>query len=369
MCCLKFFVMTGIITAFSANLAWAGSVNVVDVTEDRNALVAVTLCGEEATIDDSKAVSEDDTFYILFSATEVEDEDCEPIEQSIAVSPCSEYSKIVALLYSEITPVPEGDIYKDLSVDSLDVELGINIEGCCLGKYEACIAKCAEGDAECDERCDVEYATCLDPQAEPETTVDCDPDTLNLKSNGNFVTCYLSSISGNGVEDIDPTSLYLHYADLDANVTTSLPALLSNIEEDELMVKFSRPNLIQAIDAAKVPMDIELIISGDQDLGSSFEAADTITAIKPPNFNTYLSGQTVILTVMDLDDSVVNGTIFWGDRGREEVTRSQLSGGVEHMYNAMSKHGYKIRVQLADNNGVKTNYTPNKDNNLNLIIQ
>ena len=61
---LKILVMIGIITAFCSNFAWAGSIDVVDVDENRNALVDVTLCGER-TIDDSKAVSSGETFATL----------------------------------------------------------------------------------------------------------------------------------------------------------------------------------------------------------------------------------------------------------------------------------------------------------------
>lgn len=362
---IKAFIMSIVISSLYISLAWAGNVEVVEVDEERNALVALSLCGEGILIDNPQKVSEDETLYILFSATETGDIDCVTTEESIAIPVCNAYSKIVALLHSEITPVPEGDIYKDLTVDSLDVELGVNIEGCCLEEWEACDAACDEGDTGCSAICDEEKATCLESSVDPEITVDCDPDTLNLKSNGNFLTCYLSSTYEEGVENIDQTNLYLHYSY--DTTTIDLLSLFSAIEEDRLMVKFSRQELIQAIGEVEVPMEIELIVSGDQVVGDSFEAADTINVIKPPHFDTALSGQTAKLTVTDFDPSAVSSaTIFWGDRGRTVVSAEELAAGVSHAYTYPRKQGYKIRVQIVDNEGIKANYS--YDNNSNLEV-
>ena len=392
---LKIFVVIGMITAFCANFAWAASVDVVEVDEGRNAVVDVTICGEGATIDDSKVVSDDDTLYIFFAATELRVKECVTTEESIPVPSCSEYSKIVALLYSDITTVPDDITHTYLTVDSLGVELDVDIEGCCreeadkcLDDKEACLAveeECMDAcdpngdfreylacmsDCDCEEKynCRADYEMCMMPVEEEVITADCDPDTLNLKSNGNYVTCYLSSTYENGVEDIDQTSLWLHLAD----TTSSLPALFSAIEEDMLMVKFSRPALIAAIaeTALPLPRDVELMVSGDQDAGDSFEAMDTITAINPPKFKTSLFGQTVMLTGEDFGPLAVSATIFWGDRGSDTVPVAELlSPGVAHTYYYKSKHGYKIRVQVVDSNGVKANYTSTKDDNLEVVVQ
>ena len=271
----KIFVMIGVITSFCANFAWAGSVDVVEVDEDRNALVDVTLCGEGAAIDDFKTWSDGDRFYILFSAIEVGKEGCDPLPQEmIPVPACSEYSKIVALLYSEVKPVLDGDSYKDLSIDSLDVDLNVDKEVCCEEKRDVCIAECVEGDMECVETCYAKYDICM--MDDFEITVECHPETLNMKSNGNYITCFLMSSVENGINDIDENTLQLHYLD------DFLYAVFSEIEEDYLMVKFSRPELQTLIADSEIPYPvyIELSVSGEQN-GKAFEATDSMRVINP----------------------------------------------------------------------------------------
>ncbi len=306
----KIFAVVGMITALCTNFAWAGNIDVVEVDADRNALIDVTLCGGGA-INDSTVVSSDDTLFVFFSASESGSEDCVTTQVSIPVPPCSEYSQIVAGLCSEVIPVvAEDGISKDLLIDSLEVELDVNIEGCCQEKLDTCtdaFDACAVANGECLLTCDpasadydscvencnstynceeqftcqADYETCMmaddDPViVAPEITAECNPQTLNLKSKGKYVTCYLMSSEADGVTGIDEDTLQLHYA------SASLDAIFSTLEDDYLMVKFSRP-MLQALVAAtetQFPVNIDLSVSGEQN-GEAFEATDSMRVIKP----------------------------------------------------------------------------------------
>jgi len=271
---LKIFVVIGMIIAFCSSFTWAGSIEIMAIDENENALVNVSLCGG-GTIDDLKVVSSDDTFYIFFSASETGEENCEISQEIIPIPPCSAYSKIVALLYSEITLL-DDTTRKDLSMDSLYVDLDGYVEGCCQNEYETCIVQCDDVEG-CETICDENFDQCL-ATAVPEITVDCKPETLNLKSKGKYVTCYLMSSDVDGINDIDTNTLELHYLD------TSLSAIRSEFEEDQLMVKFDRQMLQALIKATtegiQFPVTIELSVSGKQN-GNEFEATDSMRVKQP----------------------------------------------------------------------------------------
>jgi len=107
-----------------------------------------------------------------------------------------------------------------------------------------------------------------------EAKVDIKPETLNLKSNGRWVTAYIELSEGYAVEDIDIGSIRLE---------GTIDVELSEILNDVLMVKFSRHALIALIDEMEVelPASIELKVTGKLNDETHFEATDSIRAIKP----------------------------------------------------------------------------------------
>jgi hypothetical protein len=130
-----------------------------------------------------------------------------------------------------------------------------------------------------DDRCPfTPLGTPVGPTGCLPATVDVDPDTLNLKSKGKFVTVYIELPSGFDVNDIDVSSVTL------SSGTGSVPALASptgvgdhdNDGIPDLMVKFDR-SAVQSIVVVGINA---LTVSGSAG-GVGFEGSDTIRVINP----------------------------------------------------------------------------------------
>ena len=111
-------------------------------------------------------------------------------------------------------------------------------------------------------------------------TVDFDPDTLNLKSKGQWVTVYIELPVGHGydVSMINLTSVMLN-GQVQAEIK---PIAIGDYDGDgipDLMVKFNR-TAVQSI--LNVGDDVEITISGTLIDGRLFEDKDTIQVILPP---------------------------------------------------------------------------------------
>ncbi len=120
--------------------------------------------------------------------------------------------------------------------------------------------------------------------AQATATVDINPNTLNLKSKGKYVTVFISDLSEGSVADINPTSIQL--------VEAGLQAVRSEVEDGVLMVKFKRAPLIDyLIDYVKTlpefptasKFEATLTVTFTLNGGSStFSETDTITVINKP---------------------------------------------------------------------------------------
>ncbi len=108
-----------------------------------------------------------------------------------------------------------------------------------------------------------------------ETTIDINPDTLNLNSTGNWITCYIELPDGYNVEDINISSILLNY-----NVfAESHPINISDYDEDgitDLMVKFNRQDVIAILEPGD---NVEIKITGELLDGTKFEGIDYIKVI------------------------------------------------------------------------------------------
>ncbi len=120
-------------------------------------------------------------------------------------------------------------------------------------------------------KADLKYATKanLTPPSRS-VSLDIDPDTLNLKSRGRWITAYLTSEDAN-VKDIDVSSLLLN------DVVSPARWDIQN-DETVLMVKFDRAD-VQAILPISEAVDIK--VTGQWMDGESFEVHDTIRVILP----------------------------------------------------------------------------------------
>ena len=111
-------------------------------------------------------------------------------------------------------------------------------------------------------------------------TVDIHPETLNLKSNGTWITAYIELPEDYNVSDINVTTILLD---------GTVQAAWGNVEENKLMVKFDGQAVIGYIWASKlyhmgIPLpkegvEVELTIWGKLFDGTPFEGSDTIRVI------------------------------------------------------------------------------------------
>jgi hypothetical protein len=105
-------------------------------------------------------------------------------------------------------------------------------------------------------------------------TVDIDPNTLNFKSQGKWITAYITLPEGYDVGDIDISSIQLD----------GIAAAWGNdCEDDAIMVKFDRDAVIAYLKdkGLALPAEVTLTVTGD--IGAlTFEGSDTIRVIEPP---------------------------------------------------------------------------------------
>jgi len=122
--------------------------------------------------------------------------------------------------------------------------------------------------------------TCEEFILQTETTIDFEPDTLNLKSKGEFVTAYIELPAGFDVSQIDVSSIMVN------NLVPALvkPTGIGDYDKDgtpDLMVKFKR-DMVQSV--LSPGEGISIVISGQVFHNGSyfdFEGKDTIEVINP----------------------------------------------------------------------------------------
>ncbi len=115
----------------------------------------------------------------------------------------------------------------------------------------------------------LKYATKAELKPPPrEISLDIDPDTLNLKSRGGWVTAYLSSENAS-VYDVDVSSILLQ--------DTLVPERY-DYQDDILMLKFNRQALIGILEVGN---SVEIKLSGKWKDGTDFKAYDYIRVISP----------------------------------------------------------------------------------------
>ena len=109
-------------------------------------------------------------------------------------------------------------------------------------------------------------------------TIDINPNTLNLKSKGKWVTAYIELPDGYDVVDIDVGTVTLE----DTIPTEDHPTKIGDYDNDgvaDLMVKFERQALIEYLEGTTG--GVRLTVNGEFSDGTPFEGSDTITVINP----------------------------------------------------------------------------------------
>jgi PKD repeat protein len=110
---------------------------------------------------------------------------------------------------------------------------------------------------------------------------------------------------------------------------------------------------------------------------SGLSLSDTVTAyaieIQPPpptgDFVTSINGNTVTLTAIGLDASIMRAYIYWGDRKRTVAYAPQtdFAAGLEYTYNRGGT-SYNIRIMTLDSDHNEFNYTFNVDGDLTVNV-
>jgi hypothetical protein len=118
------------------------------------------------------------------------------------------------------------------------------------------------------------------------TTIDIDPDILNLKSKGKWITAYIEFPEGYNVGDINISSILLNGT---IPVDMSAPIAVGDFDNDgvpDLMVKFNRTAVCQLILSRGIMVgNVTLTVSGKLANGIGFEGCDTIRVRMPGDIN------------------------------------------------------------------------------------
>lgn len=105
--------------------------------------------------------------------------------------------------------------------------------------------------------------------------IDFEPNTLNLKSQGKWITCYIELPEGYDVDDIDVSSMLL-----DEQVPAELrPSEIADNDEDgiaDLMLKFDIADIQKILQPGN---EVEITVTGELTDGTPFEGIDTIRVI------------------------------------------------------------------------------------------
>jgi len=118
-------------------------------------------------------------------------------------------------------------------------------------------------------------------------TIDIDPDTLNLKSHGEWISCYIELPEDYSVKNIEVSTILLNYS---TSVDSEAPTQIGDYDSDgseDLMVKFDRAEIIEWLgigdygeDTGK-SVEVTLTITGEV-MGvepSPFEGSDSVEVL------------------------------------------------------------------------------------------
>lgn len=109
-------------------------------------------------------------------------------------------------------------------------------------------------------------------------TVDINPDTLNVYMNGRWITVYITLPDGYNASEIDVSTILLEHL---------FQVQWSQIEGQVLMVKFDASSvtdylLVKLYHLGVGRTQVDLMVEGKLNDGTSFAGSDMITVMDPP---------------------------------------------------------------------------------------
>lgn len=125
---------------------------------------------------------------------------------------------------------------------------------------------------------EIYYKQYLTPEQFIEAKVDVDPDTLNLKSKGRWITAYIELEEGHDVNDINLSTILLE----NSVPLEYHPTEIGDYDNDgipDLMVKFDRSDVEDMLTPSE---SVTLKITGSLKTGEGFEGGDDFRVIRPP---------------------------------------------------------------------------------------
>jgi len=147
------------------------------------------------------------------------------------------------------------------------------------------------------------------------STIEIDPDVLNLRSMGEWITCYIELPEGYNVSDIDIYSIRLNDTfpvNLLPKPPVPVPTEIGDYDNDaipDLMVKFNRTELTSHIyHTLGIKCDnVTLTVSGELSDGALFEGSDTIRVMFAGDICGMYDGAILPIPngVVDLDDFMI----------------------------------------------------------------
>lgn len=131
---------------------------------------------------------------------------------------------------------------------------------------------------------------------EPERVAVHDPDTLNLKSRGNWVNCSITLPEGYNASDINASTILLN-----GTVTADLGSV--SVQDSQLMAKFNRTLVSNLILSKGILFgNVTLTVTAQLYNGTMFEGNDTIGVEMPGDVN--MDGQ------VDIYDAIAAASAF-----------------------------------------------------------
>lgn len=112
-------------------------------------------------------------------------------------------------------------------------------------------------------------------------TVEITPNTLNIKSNGNWITAYIELPEGSNAYDIDHLSVTVNTIngeEVDNPLHAVGPTEVGDHDDDgteDLMVKFDRQEFLDLVNVG----DVEITLVGELVDGTTFKGTDTVRVV------------------------------------------------------------------------------------------